>query len=147
LQDKIRDDQKEKGSAGREPSGTAQRIQPSSPQQPTHRDQRQADQGRRIVRVHPRQQGDPERLHLGAACTVVRLLALKIGFDLLIRQRAEVHFHGFEHRLGKAVGGTTHGHGRVKPDRTATHGAQLLCGARMVTGLAQRPAFEVGHLV
>ena len=50
-------------------------------------DQRQADQRGRVVGVDALEQGDAERLDLGAAGAVVRRLGAQVALDLGVAQR------------------------------------------------------------
>src|SRR5438105_4021052 len=76
---------------------SSQRIDPRRAKQPAGLDERQPDQRRRVVRFDGIEQRDAERLALGAASAIVRLLELQVALDLLIVQALKTHRHRHPH--------------------------------------------------
>src|SRR5690349_9807849 len=83
-------------------------------QQADERDQGQADERGRIVRLDPLEQRDPQALDLRASRAVVRGLALEVALDRGIVQRSEAYARRHHPAERDARGGVVHAHRGVE---------------------------------
>jgi len=124
-----------------------QRVDAGGAQQRAGADQRQADQGRRVVGLDRIEQGDAQRFALRAAGAVIRLFGAQVVLDLGVGQVAKAHRDGGQRAAGKAARFAHHGHGGVEHDAATAHAPQLFHRALVGAGFADGFAVEFGHLV
>ena len=116
-------------------------------QQPGQRDQRQPDQGTRVVTVDRLEQADAKAFALEAAGAVEWLFAVDVPLDLRWLEYSELHSRVVDVGLASAVACVEQAQRSMKMHDAARAGGELGTGALAGAGLVQDQTIDIGHLV
>ena len=127
--------------------GSLQRPHAFRREQVDQADQRQADQGRRIIAGDAREQRDPEPFRLDRAGAVERLFSVEVCLERGVFEMAKAA-DDVDQRV-PAYAGTRieQRHCGMKDDRMPTHRLKKLEGVAGIARLAHGLAAKFGHLV